>query len=979
MISNYNLLNNIQNVIIDSQDFEEVVQWKQNIKENNHLTCVHLNIKSIRKYWDTFLLAVEPVLDQIDVMVLTDVNAKDEEVSVYKLEGFMQIRKCRLKGLCGGIVVYYKEKFKIEQIMYSFDQAENINFKLFDSTKKLLYIILAVYRPPNNDIPSFITDLQWWLENATQKSDSVLMVGDINICLAKKTSHATSYKNLLASQGLLPLIKSFTREEMLLGKPTFSCIDHINIRLRHKCEISSAVISEKIADHYFVTVQIYKNEIRPTERRSLKQVRYVKIRNEQKIQEKISQFNWSEIEHYQEPEQIYQKIVDIFQDIYEKHSSLKPRTKKDDLFPWVNYEIKVHIAEKKNLYQRWRKNKSNLILYETYKTKRNEVTNMIKKQRRIFIFKKLRDAKGDVKKTWRVLNFILDKKEREPNEAILSKNFETHDFVQLANTFNNNFKTQIKKLKEDNTGPSFSLDFCDHELQNTVTSLHIKPPSIIEISKIIDNLRITGPGSDGILPADVKKNSLVLRRIITYLIRRIIETERIPDEMKISCITPLYKKGDVKSHGNYRPVGSLCFIEKILEKYIETRTKKYLTENEIIAPFQYGFQPNKSTTTLLENFSKILNHALDRRKYIIILFLDLTRAFETLDHENLLNKFKSIGFRSQLFRNYLFNRTQVTKVGKTNSEKVVIEDGLVTGGITSPGWFNIYTYDIKYLNLKSHLLMFADDSCIVSIHTNLEKAVENAQEDFMKIQKYFYNNDIYINESKTEAIAMGTARGMANIEQHRVKCHSRSCLYTESYKSGCPCENIKYSENCRYLGVNIDMSFKMKTHVEIMCKKLRIINYQFRKGNTCILSKKTKALLYHALVESIIRYGVTLYTYSPQYVLDPLLSVQKKILHYLFGENTQAYLQPHNLAKLAILLSNFKNQEYRRKKETKYNIRQQNFQSSIAYTKYGERLVSFIMPQLLNKYCNDYINEEKIYIVKEKFKEQLLKEQYEII
>ncbi|XP_008487348.1 uncharacterized protein LOC103524121, partial [Diaphorina citri] len=250
----------------------------------------------------------------------------------------------------------------------------------------------------------------------------------------------------------------------------------------------------------------------------------------------------------------------------------------------------------------------------------------------------------------------------------------------------------------------------------------------------------------------------------------------------MSSITPLYKKGDVKSYGNYRPVGSMSFIEKIIEKYIEICSKKYLQDNKIIPNLQYGFQPKKSTITLLEDFGEIINSAMDKRLYVVILWLDLTRAFETLDHTNIIKKFEEIGFKNPFFKDYFEGRTQVTKIGQTLSEKISIEDGLVTGGINSPGWFNVYTYDVQYLNIKCHLKMFADDSCLVSVHRNLEQAVNNLQSDFIKLQKYYYNNDIYINQAKTEAMAMGVSKEIDKKNEHKIKCHTRDCLYQETYR-----------------------------------------------------------------------------------------------------------------------------------------------------------------------------------------------------
>ncbi|KAI5738185.1 hypothetical protein M8J77_004026 [Diaphorina citri] len=383
---------------------------------------------------------------------------------------------------------------------------------------------------------------------------------------------------------------------------------------------------------------------------------------------------------------------------------------------------------------------------------------------------------------------------------------------------------------------------------------------------------------------------------------------------------------------------------------------------------------------MLENFAEIVNSALDRRMYVVILWLDLTRAFETLDHGNILKKFEEIGFQNEIFKDYFSERTQVTKVGKTISDEVDIEDGLVTGGINSPGWFNIYTYDVKYLEMRSHLLMFADDSCIVSVHRNLEVAARTAQEDFITLQKYFYNNEIYINETKTEAMVMGVSKGMSEIHEHKIKCHRRSCLYLEQYRTQCQCPEINYTNTCRYLGLQIDDSFKMIPHVNLLGKKLRILNYQFRKNNTQMLSTQTKKLLYFALVESLLRYGVTLYTYSPAYVMNPLDSIQRRIINYLFwkeqekGQKTEL-LQPCQISKLILIMQHFQDERFRKKTVTGYDLRRQNFTSTIGKNKYGDRMKSAYIPKLLNQYCEEFINETNMQMVKKKVKKKLKEEE----
>lgn len=209
--------------------------------------------------------------------------------------------------------------------------------------------------------------------------------------------------------------------------------------------------------------------------------------------------------------------------------------------------------------------------------------------------------------------------------------------------------------------------------------------------------------------------------------RKIVATGRIPQELKLSCITPIFKKGERNNVGNYRPIGAMCFFEKILEKFIETNMKKYLEDHKVIPDLQYGFQPKKSTTILLQDFAEIVNPAPEQRKYVIIIWLDLSKAYDTCDYSILLNKFRDVGINLHILYDYFQHRTQKTKIGHVESDLIKIEEGLCQGGICSAGWFNLYTYDVKYLKMECELKMYADDSCIIAVHENLEIAVAMAQ------------------------------------------------------------------------------------------------------------------------------------------------------------------------------------------------------------------------------------------------------------
>ncbi|KAL1454489.1 hypothetical protein WDU94_010732 [Cyamophila willieti] len=334
---------------------------------------------------------------------------------------------------------------------------------------------------------------------------------------------------------------------------------------------------------------------------------------------------------------------------------------------------------------------------------------------------------------------------------------------------------------------------------------------------------------------------------------------------------------------------------------------------------QFGFRPSRSTSDAVSCFLKELDAQLSKGNRTIGLFCDLTKAFDCVNHDILLAKLPFYGIRGPKFENYFMNRVQIVKIGKVMSTKRNIEFGLVQGGINSPQWYNLQgTYDIKYLPMNGEIKMFADDTAIINIHKNLEVSIKNTQEDLIILQKYFYNNSIFMNNLKTETMVIGNVHSRLNTYlkmKNKIKCHSRTCLEIETYKTKCNCPVIDYKQDFRYLGVYIDYDFKFKTHVEIITKKLRMILYRLNKCYANNVPMFIKRTIYYSLIESILRYGVTLYSHCPAYVLNSLYSLQKKLMWKIFTEEPPYLL---SLSKQILLENHFRNEKFRRRVPNPY-------------------------------------------------------------
>ncbi|KAL1448652.1 hypothetical protein WDU94_006630 [Cyamophila willieti] len=932
---------------------------------------LHINIRSLKLNWDLLLVKIRTVLPKLDLLILTEVNVKSEEALAYQLRNFIQICKCRIRRKGGGVMVFCKDEWDVQDLKYNLDEAENFNLRITHIERKLKFVILAIYRPPKCKLDRFINDLNFWLQNAIQRNEHLILVGDINVCIMNRTSINTPYLNTLYDNSLIPSISKPTREELLDGVPTVSCIDHINYRLnRREHSATSTVINDKIADHYFTAVTIQRKQPdMDTIRQRVPTM--IEITDNRECQRKILAVDWETLKQINDPVVLHETVVSQFNLIYEESKKSIQIKENKYAAPWVNEKIRTELRKKKELLKMWQNCKSNLILYEDYKRQRNITTNVLKKEKRIFIFKLFQEAQGDMLKTWRLINDLMNRKIKEPVEIKLQRHFQTQDVKSLANQFNKNFIEQVKEIKLKNEGPVLDVQMNNYQMQGTMTTMYLRKATEKDIFQILKKMKKTGKGYDGIRNRDIVDNRLILTPLVTHLVNIMIEKAIIPQQLKTSCVTPLFKqKGKPDSMSQYRPVGSLPIVEKVLEKYLNIQTQKYLETNSIIPNFQHGFQRGKSTITLLQEFSDQINTALDERKSVVVLLLDLTFAFDTLDHGLLKKKFNDIGMTHPIFPEYLHNRRQVTRIGEVSEEEPV-NQGLCQGGINSPTWYNIYTYDVKHVRRTGTLRMFADDSCIVAIHKDVNAAAAIAQQDFINLQKYLYNNHIYLNEKKTEALVMGFMSRTTTVK--KIQCHSRLCLANKTYETQCQCQHIEYKDESKYLGIIIDSEFKMKKHVYNLCSKLRILKYKLDQINAGSLPMTTKVTIYFSLIDSLLRYGVTLYNYAPQYALQPLNAQQRKIRNILFNQSNISCLTPEELSTFVLIYTNFHNQNFRQVIEHPYNLRVQRYRRPHVYTiRYGDRRLEYVIPTLLNQYCQQFLEEDNKLVLKIKLKESIL-------
>lgn len=285
-------------------------------------SCFHVNIRSIRKYWDQFTAVVKSTQISFDVFVLTEINLPVEHQDQFSLPGYSNFFFNRLTGRGGGILVSVRDDWLVSPFDFSFTHSESLLLRLVKRNFSIL--LWAFYRPPSNSLPLFLSELSSALSGVSAV-DQLCMIGDFNIdSLDISKSAVYDYLALLSRFGIENTILSPTREEYLGTNLVSSCIDHVNVRAPG-ADISSAVIRQKFADHYITACQLTSPESTFPAPTTLRRVTIV---DQRKFDELMSSHDWHPVLESLSPGDIYRQFVDCihsFQKASSKTIILKKR------------------------------------------------------------------------------------------------------------------------------------------------------------------------------------------------------------------------------------------------------------------------------------------------------------------------------------------------------------------------------------------------------------------------------------------------------------------------------------------------------------------------------------------------------------------------------------------------------------------------------------------------------------------------------
>ena len=344
----------------------------------------------------------------------------------------------------------------------------------------------------------------------------------------------------------------------------------------------------------------------------------------------------------------------------------------------------------------------------------------------------------------------------------------------------------------------------------------------------------------------------------------------VPSAWKIGTIIPLQKDGDKTDVANLRPITLLPIIGKMLEKIVNNRLMSYLEENSILDKKQGGFRSGHSTASTIAYYTNEVYRGLNDRYFTLSTFVDLKKAFDTVNHSILLKKLSKLGVGGPLYEwlvSYLSERKQKTFVNGKTSKEGIVKCGVPQGSILGPTLFLIYINDLSQVLENCNAYLYADDTVVSISGFHLHILTRKMEYDLKILDVWFKRNRLTLNAKKTNYMIFGLRPRLKEIIQHT--------LYFGDKK-------IDRSHSLKYLGVVLDPVLNFNKHAETVIKKVIHKVYLLARLRE-FMDNKTLLKMYKTMVLPYADYGDIFYDSARQALLDKLQIVQNKALRICMG------------------------------------------------------------------------------------------------
>jgi hypothetical protein len=574
-------------------------------------------------------------------------------------------------------------------------------------------------------------------------------------------------------------------------------------------------------------------------------------------------------------------VIDKHAPLDHKRITLRPHA------PWYDDKLREEKVKKRCLERQWKKSTLNVFKI-AYREQCTEYNNLLQKTKASYFSAKIQSCGRDNKAVFSMTNKLLGRSSDNTLPEHVSQK-------ALAETFNTFFVTKIAKIREgfeqdNDLGPVTA---------HTATTVNIVSPLVLlqpatedEIHKIICKSPTKSCELDPVPTYLLKECADELIPAITRVVNQSLSSAKVPGTLKHAVIRPLLKKPgmDPEVHNNYRPVSNLTFLSKIIEKVVAARMDRHIFSNQLHEPLQSAYKAHHSTETALLKVQNDILEALDDQKVAVLVLLDLSAAFDTIDHDTLLTRlsqdFAIQGEALKWFQSYLTDRTQAVTIGSERSSLQPLQHGVPQGSVLGSKLFGMYTKPLGTLVSQHGVLyhLYADDSQLylafnidnINVQDTSCSAVATLEQSIDCIRTWMRANKLKLNDSKTKVILFGAKQRLKNVENIKVRVGN---VYITPKKC------------VKNLGVHQDQQLSMEQHIRAVCRSVHMHLHNISRIRRYLTRDSTHVLV-QALAISRIDYANSLLTGITKDLLQRLQRLENTCARVVCLTPRMAHMQP---------------------------------------------------------------------------------------
>lgn len=780
--------------------------------------------------------------------------------SMISMEGFNIVRNDRSRkdrrSTSGGVCIYLKNTLKYV-VTHKSNNESNIEYLIIEINISQLKTVTVgvIYNPPDNKNVSEITSL---LESIADNPSEIILTGDFNINMLNKSKTVKDLTLDWQSAGFTTINKNYPTHFKPNCNP--SCLDLIVINTPDKVKLYDQVgLPFSHHDLIFISYDIPVEKLKPEGEVIYRN--YARIDNE-KLLDDLPNYPWNTIFDLPNIDDQLELFENILNSLIEKHVPLTKINHTKHKPPPLSDGLQHLMIDRDLAHRKWRRSGTN-------------------KDWAAFV--ELRDAAAALEKNEifdrhkTLFNSDLDSKTlwRNIKQLGINDNESKSNVIFTSNNLNQHFTVAGTGLPLPSQSPLLDGKFsfrCVHDGETLLALSSVKSNAI---------------GHNNQSPKILKLIMLQILPVITHIFNTILTKSIFPKEWKIARVIPIPKIATPKAPSDYRPISILPYLSKVFERILANQTNDYITQDDLLYNLQSGFRRDHSTTTALLNITEELRQSLDKNHVSLLVLLDFSKAFDSVNHHKLIrklnNNFSMSPIACKLICSYLTDRWQFVNQHNDSSEPARISRGVPQGSVYGPLLFSMYINDLPDVVSFSKCSLYADDvQLLLSGPSNdIDFLVQQLNTDLAAIHRWASNNDLKLNPTKSNYLVITPSTGVGIIPGD---------LNLPIFIDDTQIPRVPHAKN---LGVWFDDKLNWGFHVAKLCgtvygsiRRLWKIAWAVPEG--------TRVRLVRALVFPIINYACTVFSGMSKSLFQKISKAFNACIRFAYGlsrrKGTSAYV-----------------------------------------------------------------------------------------